>query len=83
MLMGVVLRQNQGYEHLPRGTTMRPSDRLKALRDKLDSETRHDPDQVQRDDTDSSAASIANRPPDSISASVADLDAAGFPPDLR
>lgn len=80
--MRVVVLQNQTMRSHER-TTMRLLDRLKALRDTLESKTARDPDKVQRDKTDSSAAPIVDMAPDSISASVADLDAAGFPPNLR
>jgi hypothetical protein len=57
-------------------------DRFKQLRDKLGDRVRQSTQKVARDDTDSSAAPGVNKP-EPMSASEADLDAAGFPEDLR
>jgi hypothetical protein len=66
-----------------KGTAMGFVDTLKDLREKLGGRVRRDPDKVRRDETDSAAAPIATNPPDLISASEADIDRAGFPPELR
>jgi hypothetical protein len=58
-------------------------DRFKELLDRLGGRAGRALDELERDDTDSAAAPIVNNPPDLISASEADLDGAGFPPELR
>jgi hypothetical protein len=61
---------------------MRLGDRLKELRDKLAGRVGQGTDKTARDDTDCSAAPGANKP-QPMSMSEADLDAAGFPEQLR